>query len=171
MGNASSRSPDRTGKIPPALQAPGWSLVAGIAAVPAAIYFLDSSRAVFSEDSRQTPPHQVALFGALSIGAVAVVASLMFGATVLGRHFFALGGNEAATRLSRPPTRRLKAFAYGHSGMLAAPGGILLTGRSGQADRQLGATYELHAITAAAGGGCSLSGGIGSIRGPCSASP
>lgn len=55
--------------------------------------------------------------------------------------------------------------------MLAAPVGILFIGRSGQADSQLGTTYELHAITAAVGGGCSFSGGVGSIHGPCSASP
>jgi ribose/xylose/arabinose/galactoside ABC-type transport system permease subunit len=97
--------------------------------------------------------------------AVAGSASLMMGATVLGRHLFALGGNETAARLSGLRTRRLKAFAYGLSGFLAALGGILFTGRSGQADSRLGASYELVAITAAVVGGCSLSGGVGSIRG------
>ena len=97
--------------------------------------------------------------------AVAAVTSVMMGATVLGRHLFALGGNEMAARLSGLPTRRLKAVAYGLSGMLAALGGVLFTGRSGQADPRLGVTYELYAITAAVVGGCSLSGGVGSIRG------
>ena len=49
--------------------------------------------------------------------------------------------------------------------MLSAMGGILFTGLSGQADSRLGVTYELTAITAAVVGGCSLSGGVGSIRG------
>lgn len=97
--------------------------------------------------------------------AVAATVSVMMGATVLGRHLFALGGNETAARLSGLPTRRLKAVAYGLSGMLAALGGVLFTGRSGQADPRLGVTYELIAITAAVVGGCSLSGGVGSIRG------
>jgi ribose/xylose/arabinose/galactoside ABC-type transport system permease subunit len=96
---------------------------------------------------------------------VAVAASVMMGASVLGRHLFALGGNEMAARLSGLPTQRLKAVAYGLSGMLAALGGLLFTGRSGQADPRLGVAYELHAITAAVVGGCSLSGGVGSIRG------
>ena len=96
---------------------------------------------------------------------VAVSASLMMGTTVLGRHLYALGGNEAAARLSGLANRRLKAVAYGLSGMLASLGGILFTGRSGQADSRLGFTYELYAITAAVVGGCSLSGGVGSIRG------
>jgi ribose/xylose/arabinose/galactoside ABC-type transport system permease subunit len=97
--------------------------------------------------------------------AVAAALSIMMGTTVLGRHLFALGGNEAAARLSGLPTKRLKAVAYGLSGMLAALGGILFTGRGGQADPRLGISYELTAITAAVVGGCSLSGGVGSIRG------
>jgi ribose/xylose/arabinose/galactoside ABC-type transport system permease subunit len=96
---------------------------------------------------------------------VAIATSVMMSSTVLGRHLFALGGNETAARLSGLPTRRLKAVAYGLSGMLAALGGILFAGRSGQADPKLGIAYELTAITGAVVGGCSLSGGVGSIRG------
>lgn len=97
--------------------------------------------------------------------AVAAMASIMMGCTVLGRHLFALGGNETAARLSGLKTNRLKAVAYGLSGLLSALGGILFTGLSGQADSRLGVTYELTAITAAVVGGCSLAGGVGSIRG------
>ena len=43
--------------------------------------------------------------------------------------------------------------------------GCCSPGRSGQADPRLGVSYELYAITAAVVGGCSLSGGVGSIRG------
>jgi ribose/xylose/arabinose/galactoside ABC-type transport system permease subunit len=96
---------------------------------------------------------------------VAVFMSILMGWTVLGRHLFALGGNEMAARLSGLRTNRLKAVAYGLSGTLSALGGVLFTGYSGQADSRLGMTYELTAITAAVVGGCSLSGGVGSIRG------
>ena len=96
---------------------------------------------------------------------VAVFMSILMGWTVLGRHLFALGGNETAARLSGLRTNRLKAVAYGLAGTLSALGGILFTGYSGQADSRLGITYELTAITAAVVGGCSLSGGLGSIRG------
>jgi ribose/xylose/arabinose/galactoside ABC-type transport system permease subunit len=98
-------------------------------------------------------------------GCVAASMSILMGWTVVGRHLFALGGNEMAARLSGLRTNRLKAVAYGLSGTLAALGGILFTGYSGQADSRLGVTYELTAITAAVVGGCSLSGGLGSIRG------
>ena len=97
--------------------------------------------------------------------AVAVATSIMMGRTVLGRHIYALGGNESAARLSGLRTRRLKAIVYGLSGLLSALGGILFTGYTGQADSKLGVSYELTAITAAVVGGCSLSGGLGSIRG------
>jgi ribose/xylose/arabinose/galactoside ABC-type transport system permease subunit len=96
---------------------------------------------------------------------VAVVMSVVMGATVLGRHLYALGGNEAAARLSGLRTNRLKTVAYVISGMLAALAGLLFTGNTGQADYRMGVTYELYAITAAVVGGCSLSGGVGSIRG------
>ncbi len=98
--------------------------------------------------------------------AVAVTASIMMGASVLGRHFYALGGNEAAARLSGLPTRRLKLIAYSLSGMLSALGGVLFAGNTGQGEgARMGQTYELVAITAAVVGGCSLAGGVGSIRG------
>ncbi|MFI5454397.1 MAG: ABC transporter permease [Isosphaerales bacterium] len=96
---------------------------------------------------------------------VAVFISILMGWTVLGRHLFALGGNETAARLSGLRTNRLKAVAYGLAGTLSALGGIMFTGDGGQAYSRLGTTYELTAITAAVVGGCSLSGGVGSIRG------
>ena len=95
----------------------------------------------------------------------ALAMSVMMGASVLGRHLYALGGNENAARLSGLRTRRLKAIAYGISGMSSALGGLLFTGNTGQAQGTMGVSYELYAITAAVVGGCSLAGGVGSIRG------
>ncbi len=98
--------------------------------------------------------------------AIALLASLLMGASVLGRHLYALGGNEAAARLSGLPTKRLKAVAYGLSGLLAALAGLLFLGNTGSVQpATTGISYELYAITAAVVGGCSLAGGVGSIRG------
>jgi ribose/xylose/arabinose/galactoside ABC-type transport system permease subunit len=96
---------------------------------------------------------------------IALFLSVLMTRTVLGRHLFALGGNETAARLSGLRTHRLKMVAYAISGALSALGGIMFTGYSGQGDSRMGTTYELTAITAAVVGGCSLSGGVGSIRG------
>ncbi len=95
----------------------------------------------------------------------AVFFSVLMGNTVLGRHIYAMGGNETAARLSGVRTRRLKFIVYGVSGFLSALGGVLFAGKNGLGDHSLGISYELIAITAAVVGGCSLSGGIGSIRG------
>ncbi|GIW87681.1 MAG: sugar ABC transporter permease [Isosphaeraceae bacterium] len=97
--------------------------------------------------------------------ACALLAHLFMSRTVLGRHIYALGGNEAAARLSGLDPRRLKRIVYGLAGFLSALGGILFTGQSGQGQATMGVSYELFAITAAVVGGCSLAGGVGSIRG------
>ena len=116
---------------------------------------IESFRALGS-DNRFTVPIFLVL---------AVVASIMMSRTVLGRHLYALGGNETAARLSGLRTRRLKMIAYGLSGLLSALGGILFAGNTGQGQGTMGVSYELYAITAAVVGGCSLAGGVGSIRG------
>jgi ribose/xylose/arabinose/galactoside ABC-type transport system permease subunit len=147
-------------KLPPFIAT--LATMAGLRSL-AAILCKNKSINVPFEAYRYLGRHYEATLGLFAV--VAAAASVMIGATVLGRHLYALGGNEAAARLSGLPTRKLKAVAYGLSGMLAALGGLLFTGRSGQADSRLGVTYELYAITAAVVGGCSLSGGVGSIRG------
>jgi len=85
---------------------------------------------------------------------------------VVGRHLYALGGNEQATRLSGIRTDRLKWLAYCIGSMTAAIAGILYTCYVGTSEpTRDGAGYELNAIAASVVGGCSLTGGAGSIAG------
>lgn len=98
--------------------------------------------------------------------ALAAVLWLMMSRTVVGRHLYALGGNEAAARLSGIRTERLKWLAYSVSAVTSAIAGVLYIGDQSVADPQtLGRGYELNAIAAAVVGGCSLQGGVGSIPG------
>lgn len=91
---------------------------------------------------------------------------LVLSRTVLGRHLYALGGNEQAARLSGIPTERLKWVAYCLSAMLGSLAGILYVCEQSVADPQiLGRGYELNAIAAAVVGGCSLQGGVGTVPG------
>jgi ribose/xylose/arabinose/galactoside ABC-type transport system permease subunit len=91
---------------------------------------------------------------------------LMMSRTVLGRHLYALGGNEQAARLSGIPTDRLKWVAYCLSAMLSSLAGVLYICEQSVAEPQtLGRGYELNAIAAAVVGGCSLQGGVGTIPG------
>jgi ribose/xylose/arabinose/galactoside ABC-type transport system permease subunit len=97
---------------------------------------------------------------------LAVGSWVMLSRTVLGRHLYALGGNEEAARLSGVRTDRLKWFAYCLSAVLSSITGILYICEVSVADPQsLGMGYELNAIAAAVVGGCSLQGGVGSIEG------
>ncbi|MBX3419822.1 MAG: ABC transporter permease [Pirellulaceae bacterium] len=86
--------------------------------------------------------------------------------TVLGRHLYALGGNEQAAKLSGIRTERLKWFAYSFAAFTAAVAGILFAARIQQSDPESqGRAGELFAIAAAVIGGCSLAGGIGRVTG------
>jgi ribose/xylose/arabinose/galactoside ABC-type transport system permease subunit len=97
---------------------------------------------------------------------LAVAAWVLMSRTVVGRHLHALGGNEQAARLSGIQTDRLKWLAYCISAVLASVAGILYVSDTTTANPQnLGRGYELNAIAAAVVGGCSLSGGVGTITG------
>jgi ribose/xylose/arabinose/galactoside ABC-type transport system permease subunit len=97
---------------------------------------------------------------------LSLLVALLMGRTVLGRHIYALGGNEAAARLSGIRTDRVKWFVYSLSAMLCSLAGIFYIGDQGvAAPEQLARGYELNAIAAAVVGGCSLQGGAGTIPG------
>ncbi|QCR37707.1 ribose ABC transporter permease [Nissabacter sp. SGAir0207] len=85
--------------------------------------------------------------------------------TRLGRYIYALGGNEAATRLSGISVNKVKIIVYALSGMLAALAGIIEVARLSSAQPTAGTGYELDAIAAVVLGGTSLAGGKGRIMG------
>jgi ribose/xylose/arabinose/galactoside ABC-type transport system permease subunit len=91
---------------------------------------------------------------------------LLLSRTVIGRHLYALGGNEEAARLSGIRTERIKWLAYCIGSVTASIAGILYIGQLGTAEPdKLCVGYELYAIAAAVVGGCSLSGGLGTVPG------
>ncbi|WP_231877081.1 ribose ABC transporter permease [Oleiphilus sp. HI0067] len=85
--------------------------------------------------------------------------------TRFGRYVYALGGNEAATRLSGINIDRIKIGVYAICGFLAALAGIIVTSRLSSAQPTAGMGYELDAIAAVVLGGTSLMGGKGRIIG------
>jgi ribose transport system permease protein len=85
--------------------------------------------------------------------------------TTFGRHTYAIGGNEEASRLSGIRVDRLKVWIYSLTGGLSALAGIILTSRLDSAQPTAGTAYELDAIAAVVLGGTSLSGGRGWIFG------
>ncbi|ANB58754.1 branched-chain amino acid transport system / permease component family protein [Anoxybacillus sp. B7M1] len=85
--------------------------------------------------------------------------------TTFGRHTYAVGGNEEATRISGIRVDRLKIWIYSLTGGLSALAGLILTSRLNSAQPTAGTSYELDAIAAVVLGGTSLSGGRGWIFG------
>lgn len=81
----------------------------------------------------------------------------------LGRHIYAVGGNEEAARLSGVPVPRTLLTAYGLSGLFAAVAGICQAAQETQGDPETGMAYELDAIAMVVIGGTALSGGRGGI--------
>ncbi len=68
--------------------------------------------------------------------------------TRLGRYIYALGGNEAATRLSGINVNRVKVIVYSLCGLLAALAGTIEVARLSSAQPTAGTGYELDAIAA-----------------------
>lgn len=85
--------------------------------------------------------------------------------TILGRHIYALGGNEKAARLSGIKIKHVKFFVFVNMGVLAALAGLVVAGRLNAATPKAGTNFELDAIAACFIGGASASGGIGKIVG------
>jgi len=96
---------------------------------------------------------------------VLVVAALILRYTRVGRHLYAVGGNEEAARLSGIAIDRVKLFAYVLSGLCAAVGSLILTARVASGQPSLGTSLPLEAVSAVVLGGVSLFGGRGSVIG------
>ncbi len=97
---------------------------------------------------------------------LSVVTWVILSRTVLGRHLYALGGNEQAARLSGIRTDNVKWTAYCFSSMAAALAGVFyVANEQSLTPSSLANGHELNAIAAAVVGGCSLQGGIGTVQG------
>jgi erythritol transport system permease protein len=97
--------------------------------------------------------------------AVGVGAAYLGARTPLGRHIYAVGGNERAATLSGVKVARVKMFVYMFSGLCAAIVGLIISSQLVAAHPMTGETFELNAIAAAVLGGTSMSGGRGRIGG------
>jgi ribose/xylose/arabinose/galactoside ABC-type transport system permease subunit len=97
---------------------------------------------------------------------VLVAAIFVMRATSFGRYVVAIGGNEAAARLSGVKVNRTKIAVYAISGLLAGLAGLIETARLGASDAaKVGLNIELDAIAAVVVGGTPLTGGRVTIAG------
>ncbi|SFE78512.1 putative multiple sugar transport system permease protein [Paenibacillus catalpae] len=85
--------------------------------------------------------------------------------TVMGRHIYALGGNEKAARLSGVKTKKMTFWVFVNMGVLAALAGLVFAARLNAATPKAGVNFELDAIAAVFIGGASATGGVGTVIG------
>ena len=85
--------------------------------------------------------------------------------TTTGRYFYAVGGNEKATKLSGIDTNKVYFLAYLNMGLLAAIAGMVTMARLNSANPQAGTNFEMDAIGACFIGGASAYGGTGTVPG------
>ena len=85
--------------------------------------------------------------------------------TIYGKRSYAIGSNEAASRMSGINVTRHKVLVYTMAGLFSAIAAILLTSKNLTAQAGMGTMYELDAIAMAVIGGVSLTGGRGSVFG------
>jgi inositol transport system permease protein len=97
--------------------------------------------------------------------ALAILFQLILKYTKYGKHCYAIGSNEEASRTVGIKVEHHKMLVYAIAGLLASIAAIVLSSKNLTAQAGMGVMYELDAIAMAVIGGISLSGGRGSIVG------
>lgn len=96
---------------------------------------------------------------------VVIIFAFVTSKTVYGRYFYAVGGNEKATKLSGIDPRKVYFRAYFIMSVLAGFSGLLVAARIGSVDGNMGNSYEMDAIASCFIGGASAYGGSGTVQG------
>ena len=122
---------------------------------------------VFDALSRFTiPGTSVTILSSVVIMVVLyAIAHFVMTRTILGRHIYAIGGNEEAARLSGVPVNRVLLTVYTITGLLAGVAGVLMATEFDSGKAVWGNALELDVIAAVVVGGTSLMGGQGRILG------
>ncbi len=150
------------GKIPPFIATLGMMTIArGVAQIVSGGRPIDASAEYFTWIA------DFKLFGVpglVFIYAIVVVLShVILSRSKLGRHIYAIGGNETAARISGISVRKTLMIVYIFAGALAGLAGAMLATRTYAGNPSYGLAWELDAIAAAVIGGISLAGGVGTV--------
>ncbi len=96
---------------------------------------------------------------------IILIYSFITSKTTVGRHFYVVGGNMEAARLSGVNTRRIMFLAYLNMAILTSISAMTVISRYTAANADAGKNFEMDAISACVVGGVSASGGAGSVLG------
>jgi ribose transport system permease protein len=93
---------------------------------------------------------------------ITVLLAFLLGRTYIGRHIYAVGGNDEAAALVGIRVARIRTLLFMISGSLAALAGVLMVARLASGQPTIGQTWMLPSFTAPLIGGTAMSGGVGS---------
>ena len=96
---------------------------------------------------------------------VLIITAIIMNKTKMGRHMYAVGGNQQAAEFSGIKVEKVKFFVHAFSGLMAGLAGIVLASRMYSGQPTAGDGAEMDAIAAVVVGGTSLAGGSGKIGG------
>ena len=99
------------------------------------------------------------------VAVVVLIYSFITEKTTIGRHFYVVGGNREAARLSGVDTRRVMFLAYLNMAVLTVVTTWIVLARFTAANSTAGTNFEMDAISACVVGGVSAYGGAGKIFG------
>ena len=99
------------------------------------------------------------------VGLVVLFYSFITSKTTIGRHFYVVGGNIEAARLSGVNTQRIMFLAYLNMAVLTTIAAMTTMTRFTAANADAGKNFEMDAISACVVGGVSASGGAGTVLG------
>jgi ribose transport system permease protein len=103
--------------------------------------------------------------GFISVVLLAIATAVLLRSTVLGRHIFAVGSNEATARLCGINVERTKIVVYTIAGLLGGWAGVLMFAHGDSGNPSAGEGLELLVIAAVVIGGAALTGGRGTVVG------
>ena len=121
--------------------------------------------AVILAFSYQLSSHKGIPTALVIVAIVVLIYGYITSKTILGRHFYAVGGNEKAAKLSGINTNRIYFIAYTNMGFLSALVGMMTIARLTSAQPSYGQNYEMDAIGSCFIGGASAYGGTGKVSG------
>lgn len=96
---------------------------------------------------------------------VLIITAIIMNRTKMGRHMYAVGGNQQAAEFSGIKVEKVKFFVHAFSGLMAGLAGIVLASRMYSGQPTAGDGAEMDAIAAVVVGGTSMAGGSGKIGG------
>lgn len=96
---------------------------------------------------------------------VLIITAIIMNKTKMGRHMYAVGGNQQAAEFSGIKVEKVKFFVHAFSGLMAGLAGIVLASRMYSGQPTAGDGAEMDAIVAVVVGGTSMAGGSGKIGG------